>query len=182
MLKSRWLAPVILTLVALAVGSVAQADPIDPQIIIRGGTGGSIQMTTTVITIWPEMEFASTQDPWPDCVPALVGPLNLPGWTCEVRNRTGMDITSFFISFGAAQPPLGCVNDPSNIFATCIADPNGLFFQFSGGVIPDGSLFFIDFGGFQPNTRFTLVVPEPASLGLLMAGMAAVLGLRRRLR
>lgn len=175
MRRAHWAVLAVLVLVAASV----HADGLDPQIIIRGGTGGSIHMTSPNLVIDPEFEF-NNPDPFSDCVPALVGPLSLQGWSCEVLNLTGMDITNLFISFGNLQPPLSCVSDPNNIFNNCFADPNGGFFVFSGGVIPNNTVFLIDFGGFAPGTNFAVHAPEPATLCLLLAGMAGVIAFRRR--
>jgi len=165
-----------LVVAALLLAGAVSADPIDPQIIIRSaGTTGTVWITSLPFTLIPQNHPGAH-----NCYQVFnVGPDSLDGWRCEVGNRTGMDITHLTISF-SAQGPLGCVPGPTNVFSSCTTDPNNpTFFIFGGGgVIPNNMEFYIDFLGFT-DTTFRIRVPEPATFGLGLLGLAALLPLRR---
>jgi hypothetical protein len=177
----------------LSVGEV-MADPIlpDPIVRVREG-GGSIPIYALPFT-FDFGTFPSVPDPVPyggnpgDCYFGTDPETGLPLVGCTFQNQTGAPITSLYFSFLGQGAQL--ITAESSYFDVA---SGGLGFSatFSGGTgIPtcsyDGEIcyggdFEVDIIGFAPGTASSMsTVPEPATLSLLAAGLAAAAFRRRR--
>lgn len=185
---------VLMAVAVLAVAGVAQAntiDPDDPQIIVRGGVGGTIHVTsepfTTVVSFSPSSVGPGNCNYY---VPAGTSTGAPPGWVvdpffdhlgCGVVNQSGSTLYTLIFTINPGQAPF-FASCPTNICANVIFDPNGTFAIFQLIGLTTGNDLFVEFIGFAPNTpiNFTAVTPEPGTLALMATGMGALGLLRRR--
>jgi hypothetical protein len=180
----------------LSVGEVT-ADTILPDPIVRVGTGGNSIPIAALPFTFDFGAFPAVPDPVPwggspgDCysfTDTSTGS-NLNGVGCNFQNRTGVPITYLnFLFSGQGPQPITAYTSPFFAVAT---GGTGFTASFGGGTgIPTATLvgqvwsggeFFVEVAGFVPNTVSTMsTVPEPASLSLLAAGLAAAAIRRRR--
>lgn len=187
----------LLFAVGLMLAVPGWADPIDPTIIVRdGGIKGTIhimpgQLVTAVF-------FNTDPRCFQTMLPDPSAPQNLvPSMTCPVVNNSGAVLSSLTFAVTPAQS-FFTVSD--NSFGTWVTnnDFTLLTFTFATPIPhcpppPDATdaacvpaEFTIDFVGFSttnpPSIIMTANVPEPATLGLMLAGLGAVGLLRRRNR
>lgn len=184
---------VLMAVAVLALAGAAQAntiDPEDPQIIVRGGIGGTIHVTSvpfsTVISFSPSSVGPNGCNYYVPAGGTLPGGGTDPDFDhlgCGVVNNTSSTIYALIFTINPGQAPF-FASCPINICSNVIFDPNGTFaiFQLIGLPPLVGDLF-IEFIGFAPDTpiNFTAVTPEPGTLALMATGMGA-LGLIRRRR
>lgn len=178
-----------LLVVLLVAATVAYADPIDPGIIIGGGSG-SFHVTSTPFFF----SDADGSGPGTNCL--FLGPGFSTGANpdpCVFFNATGFAWTT--LDFFVVDPTLATltVNCQANFFFTgCTATSlgGGLYqFSFFGGTWPVGSeggeavIDITTLGQWPTGTTFQAVanIPEPATMLLTATGLASFY-LRRRLR
>ena len=117
----------------------------------------------------------------------------------DAFNASGVAITNLLVVFPNAFDVLTCGVIAGGPFSTCTPSPGGKSILFSGGTgIPPGTgddeceedrdescagHFFIAFQGVSQGTDVSVQgnVPEPATLGLFLTGIGALVA-RRRLR
>lgn len=177
----RFVKVAVLALAVAALCAPAFAEGVqDPQIIIRSGGGGTINITSLPFNVDPALVAVTpNQNNVFDCWAATftVGTGTLPGYTCVFQNETGAPLTGLAFTFGGSQGPLFGGGD---IFGAWHQNGDAVIY-FTGGAIAPGQEFFIDFVGFQPGTTFDVApVPEPATLALVGSGLAAIAIRRRR--
>lgn len=176
----------------LALAGVAQAntiDPNDPQIIVRGGVGGTIHVTSdpffTVVSFSPNSVGPGACNYY---VPA--GQQGLPTGGidpyfdhlgCGVFNESGSTIYTLVFTINPGQAPF-FADCPPTICSSVLFDPNGTFAIFNLIGLGNGDDLFIEFIGFAPDTpiNFHAGVPEPGTLALMVTGLGALGLLRRR--
>jgi hypothetical protein len=184
-----WMAVAILAFAGVAQASTI--DPNDPQIIVRGGVGGTIHVTSepfsTVISFSPNSVGPGACNYY---VPAGTSTGAPPGWVvdpffdhlgCGVINQSGSTLYTLIFNINPGQAPF-FADCPTTICASVLFDPNGTFAIFNLIGLGNGDDLFIEFIGFAPDTpiTFTAVVPEPGTLALMATGMGALGLLRRR--
>jgi len=175
--------------VMLACAVTAAANPIDPVIIVRGGTGSIWLQNLNPFPI----NFAGTLGcqtgtwnvPQSDPTAFVNGQAFL---SCLFRNMlpNQMPITSLTFSISPAGQLLSLFNQPwgnqqSSYFSQTSSAQNNALANFSVGAVPSGEEFEVVFIAFNPNTQFNLVanIPEPGTLALLGTGL---LGIAARIR
>lgn len=173
---------VVLAAVAVLAGSVS-ADPIDPQIIIRGtGTGNTIFLTggTANVTFGPGAVFTGPGG-CASFTPASQSTDGFDHLICGVINQTGTDLLGLTFNISPAfQLPLFLI---CSACSSVTQTTNGAIatFIFPLGFIPDGEDFQIEFVGFSQGTSLNITpVPEPGTLALLATGLGAAVLRRRR--
>ncbi|MGH9579691.1 MAG: PEP-CTERM sorting domain-containing protein [Terriglobales bacterium] len=165
----------VLTALLLCAASVASANPIDPQIIIRNNPANTIFLTSPNFTLDFTAQIAAG-----NCQNTFNINLNLASITCTFANISGVDFINLMFTIPFSQGPLSGAGD---IFgqAQIFNDTQVVFFA---GNIPNISDFEAEFVGFTNTTvpfQITANVPEPATMGLFLTGVGALIA-RRRLR
>ncbi len=166
----------------LACAGPALANGItDPQIIVRDGSPGVITLTNNSFNI----NLPNT----PGCTSTQITFNGLPATdtVCTIFVDAGVILHTLTFYITPTQGLLTGAIDPGNFpnfFTTVFVDPNNTGVTFLGGNIvgPQDGLHF-EFIGFQNNTGVSVGVntPEPATLGLFLTGVGALVA-RRRLR
>ena len=180
---------VLIALVAVCAGS-AQADVIDPGLIIAGGRG-SIGLTGGTFQVSYPGQSGCTQGSSLTMVAgqplSTSNPLyGLPFMDCVFRNDTAAAFTNLQFNIASAQLPLtlqcdtlcsGFTQTPSGGTATFFFNPPIP----ASGVGQEFSVIFVNWAD---NTNFGLRtnVPEPGTLALLGSGLLALAGRLRRKR
>ena len=173
----------ICALVLLSAG-VAQADAIDPVIIVRGGTG-SINLTTTSISLlFPDPGNQGCANSTTTAGQYAGVPAGMPIMTCVFFNNGPAPLTSLVITFPAQGPlTVDCIGICSSFSGT---NDNRATFIFNPP-IPNTPVFpfkefEITFVAFGAGTNFagTFNTPEPGTLALLGTGLLAVASKLRR--
>jgi hypothetical protein len=168
----------------LVLVGISLADSMnDPRVIIGGG--GSPTGPNTFTVIGNTFSFTADTGNSPPCT---VNEQNDPD--CSFINGNPYTWTSLTFFISPVQGNLSC--DGGFFFAGCsVNDQLGIitFTECSGDVcgsgIGPGGFFQMVVQGFQAPTGFTgnaNAVPEPASLVLMVTGVAALLGRRRSRR
>ncbi len=167
---------------------VAHADRIrggDPEVIISGGKG-SFPVDSSFSFVSPS---GTSPIDLPGGSPCQVGTISVPD--CIFENGTGSTWTSltFTISPTGQIGPFDC--SALAYFTDCLFNSTGTEVTFSGGSgIGAGDDFLIEVIAWLPNTQFKGkarldaprrpdATPEPATVGLLLAGLGTLLAKRR---
>jgi hypothetical protein len=180
---------IVVALLLVCAGS-AQANGIDPVIIVRGGSG-SIDITSlgTINLTFPGhvgcISGAYPADPWPPS-PAMQQFIGLQSMTCVFKNVTTSQISALTFNITSQTNPtltlvcdLLCSSTPTanGLLATFILNPPvpglpaNIFYR----------EFAIDFINFDPGTTIaTTFVPEPGTWALLAMGLGALITRRRK--
>ena len=177
----------VLGLVALCAGT-AQADGIDPGIIIAGGTG-SINMTTNFLTL-------SNYPNSPGCTsgtnlqtvfghpvdPSLAG-LNF--MMCVLLNQSPNAFTNIQITLSPIQSPPQYTLQCNVLCTGSTQTSTTVRFFFNPPGIPNSGPnreFAVVFAGWRDGTNFSIQtnVPEPATLALFGTGLLALATRLRR--
>jgi len=174
---------IVLALLLVCAGS-AQADVIDPVIIVRGGSG-TIHLTNldpVLINLGGTAGCQSGTWSVPGSDPtAFVN--GLPFLSCVFANNlpSQIPITSLTFHISPQNQALTLFNQPwpgqeSSWFTQTSIQPNFAAAIFSLGALPYGREFEVVFIGFSAGTTVTQVagVPEPGTLALLGTSLLAV--------
>lgn len=198
-MRFRLLLSGLLVVFSLALAKADQIPAGDP--IIK--TGGSQTQAPTFATtnapvpaaiITSSFTITSPSGTSPGTSPCILtqGSITTTSPNCLFENDISIngqsaDITSLI--FDAPTVPFGsqdqCGFLSGSPFTGCGVDPltgGGTEFSFFDGSIPFHSDFSLDFEGFAANTSFggtATVSPEPATLGLVLTGIAAAVTRRR---
>jgi len=173
---------IVICAVVLLCAGAAQADTIDPVIIVRGASG-SIPITgPTVILTYLNQPGCTNQT---YLIPNI-SPNPLPGMACSLINMTNAAIASITFNITSAQLPLTlqCATLCSSFTSTVTGGT--AIFTFSPP-IPTAQPFNeigVDFINFAAGTTIAVTataVPEPGTIGLLLTGLGAIAARRRRL-
>lgn len=179
----------LLLAVGLMVAAPSWSDAIDPSIIVRGGG-----IKGTIVILPGQLVTPIVFNTDPRCLQTMLpdpsSQISVPSMSCSVVNQSGAAFMSLTFAVTPAQALFTVAN---NSFGTWITNGNFtlLTFTFATPVLsyipgaPFGE-FAIDFIGFSttnpPSITMTANIPEPATMGLLLAGLSALGLLRRRNR
>jgi hypothetical protein len=160
--------------------------------VARAGSINNLVLSVNSLSGCPSGSFCFGWDPSATAIsfslPNTGGTYQLDAVNAGTFPPSNLQITSLRLFISTTGLSLTC---SSNIFANCSVTnhPNTTLVSLSGGNIPPGQYFSLDFGcasatcswpgGTNVTARWDTNVPEPSSMALVLGGIGAIVARRR---